>query len=438
MKKNYYTDTESIGFFAPTVLIQYAINNGDVHIYNLWTEPVRKSLDLIEDICNNNIVGFNLTHDWFHLSRTYNILDRLPWKKPPTVLDYHDVEDEIESHDTYCLKPHGALDLMLYGRTHEFQATMNQKPITIKRVPKDLAKILVNELEEKVNIPKLYFAKKDGKQNWKLKELHQGTASEITPEQYKSLKEGKDDYIVDPDFVNLKLEFHPSTGLKPIMQYLLNKEVDTIDEMLPLKNPEVYSWYPSSGNWLNVAEDHIFAWTHDKRRLKYAKDDVYYLRDLSKYFAKNAGFNDTQKFIYSNINDINSNLACMVGGLHWKGFEIDLDLIKKQITNQQFIVDAVNKEVMFNSPKKVLNHLHEVCNEMEKEIIVNTKQTTLFSATEDGNIKLASRAQYVLDGRIAQDKLTLLKRLQKAKRMYVTFKVIGTKTNRMSGGSMEE
>jgi len=434
---NFYVDTESIGYFSPTVLIQYARDDSPVHIHNLWKEPVGKSLDLIEEICENNIIGFNLAHDWFHLSRTYNVLQMLPQNKPPAILDYHDVEDEPEAHDRFCLKPHGALDLMLYGRTHEFQATMGQKTIRIRRVPRALAKILVQELETQVEIPKLYFAKRDGKQHWKIKELHMNTAKEITPEDYKSLHDGKDDIMIDPNFVNIELAFHPSTGLKPIMHYLLGKEVDTIDEMLGVKRPTEYSWYPSSGEWLDVAADHIFAWTEDKRRLQYAEDDVHYLRDLVKYFANNNRLTQ-EEFLNKHMGEYNSTLACMVGALHWKGFAIDINQINEQLVEQYNIVIKCEKEVMFNSPKKVISYLHEVCNPIEKELITNTEKATLLSTIEEGSEELSRRAKLVMTGRQAKMELKMLERLKKAKRLYVTFKVTGTKSNRMSGGSMEE
>ena len=433
MLKNFFLDTESVGLYSPTILIQYysglksTINREDVTIHNIWKEPINGSLELIEEICENNIIGFNLAHDWFHLSRTYGVLKELyPQNKPPTILDYHDVENETVCHDAFCLKPKGALDLMLYGRTHEFQATMNQKDIVIRRVPRLLAEILVKELETKIEIPKLYFAKREGKQAWKIKNLHLDTTKEITPTEMANI--GTNNVKIDPNFVNIRLSFHPSTGLKPIMKYLLNKDIDLIENMIPFKRPIEHSWFPSSGKWLHVAPEHIFGWSNSQRRINYAKDDVVYLLELFNYF----------KSPYDSIGEDNSMLACMIGSLHWRGYNIDLNKIKKQIDIQEKLVKKYSEGVNFNSPKQVVTYLKECADPIEKMLIIDSKEETLFALKNNGSLKLVQRATQVLEGRHADKKLDLLKKLNFAKRLYVTFKVVGTKTNRMSGGSMEE
>ena len=425
---NYFFDSESIGFYSPTVLIQYAVGDSEPIIHNLFRETVGSTISLIEDMCANNVIGFNLAHDWFHLSRTYGVFQELPKSKPPEILDIHDVENEAVCHDKYCLKPNGSLDLMLYGRIHEFQATMNQKPIRIKRVPRLLAEILIKELEEKIDIPPLYFAKKEGKQNWQIKDLHLDTQKEITPEDLTSLAQGASDIHIDPDFVNLKLNFHPSTGLKPICKYVLNKEIDLIENMIKLPNPDEYSWFPSGGGWLNVADIHIRAWSRDERRIQYAKDDVTLTRDLFKYFGSP----------YSSIGEYNSSLACMVGALHWKGYEIDKEEAKRQLTIQSKVAADCEAEIAFNSPKKVMAYLKEVCNPIEEVLIEDTKIATLQIIQKNGSDELIRRATLVLDGRHAKMKVNLLNKIIIAGRLYVTFKVTGTKSNRMSGGSMEE
>lgn len=425
MIDTYFFDSESIGFYSPTVMIQYAIGmTGEIVIHNLWEKPVGESLNLIEKMCQSNVIGFNLSHDWFHISRTYGVLSLLPKNHPPSIMDYLDVEDEPEAHDKYCLKPKGALDLMLYGRAHEFQATMKQKDIIIRRVPINLAKILIKELEHKVSIPKIYFAKRDGGSLWKIKELHLGTVQEVTPEELSNLE--KYEVKIDPDFVNLRLSFHPSTSLKAITKFMLNKDVDLIENMLQFKHPKEHSWYPSSGDWLDVAQEHIMGWSIDKRRLQYAKDDVVYTRDLFKYFNSP----------WDSIGEYNSMLACMVGSLHWKGFEVDLPKIEKLKIEQELLVAKYKKEIEFDSPKKVVAYLHEVCNPIEKTLVTNSAKETLNICKDSESLPLAERATKVLAGREARMVYNLLNKLSIAKRMYVTFKVIGTKSNRMSGGSM--
>lgn len=434
----YYVDTESCGFFSPTILIQYykekyssykpvSIDVNKVSIHNIFKKPVIETIELIEDIVNNYIIGFNLSHDWFHLSRTYNILKLLPQNKLPDPRDIADIEDTDEAHDTYCLKPNGSLDLMVYGRNNELQATMKQKDILIRRVPRILAELLIKELEQRVIIPKLYFAKREGNCLWQIKELKNGTTKEITPQEMKNRE--KFEITIDPNFVNIKLSFHPSTGLKPIIKYLLNKEIDLIENLLPVPKVTEFSWYPSSGKWINVIHDHIWAWSNDKRRLKYAANDVVYLKDLFIYFKSPIDH------ITNNDLNYNSMLACLAGSLHWKGFQIDLEKLKKQIEVNQEIVDKNLGFINFNAPKEVISFLTHVANDFEKVMITSSDVDTLNNLLANGSVELQQRVNIVLEGRRAYKKLELLKKLEAAKRLYVTFKSSGTKTNRKSGGT---
>lgn len=421
-----FYDTESIGFFSPTVLIQYAIDDQEPIIHDIFKKPVKDTINLIEMFMENDLVGFNLSHDHFHLSRTYGVFKMLPQNKPPEILDIYDLEDEEEAHSRYCLKPRGSLDLMLYGRKNELQATMNQKDIILRKVPRALAKLLVKELEQKVEIPPIYFARREGKHTWKLKEIEEGTGHEITPEEYIMIKEGKPNApIIDTDFINIRLSFAPSTGLKNIAKYILNAETDTIDNMLPFKKPEEYSWFPSAGLWASVASEHIYGWSNDKRRRKYAKDDVIHTRNLYYYFGSPNCFDDSD-----------SALACMVGGLHWKGFSIDTELANSQLQEERSIIEPIKKKVNFNAPKQVKEYLLLKANQIEKVLITDTKEETLKNLVDNGSDEVGKASSEILKARRADKKINVLNKLLKAKKLYATYKVVGTKSNRMSGGSM--
>jgi len=142
-----FYDTESCGFFSPTILIQYQKDDGsDVVLHDIFSKTVKETIDLIDYFMDNELIGFNLAHDHFHLSRTYGVFKMLPQSKKPQVMDIFDLENEPEAHEKYCLKPKGALDLMAYGRSYKLQSTMNQKPIKLRKVPKDLAEDLIRDL----------------------------------------------------------------------------------------------------------------------------------------------------------------------------------------------------------------------------------------------------------------------------------------------------
>jgi hypothetical protein len=55
------------------VLLQYAVEDGPITLYEVWRRPIRETLALIEWICQQTVVGFNLSFDWFHLCKTYTI-----------------------------------------------------------------------------------------------------------------------------------------------------------------------------------------------------------------------------------------------------------------------------------------------------------------------------------------------------------------------------
>jgi len=68
-----YLDTETCGLTGPAVLIQYAYDDGPVTLHEIWNEPVERTLELCKRICNDTVCGFNLTYDWFHINKLYNL-----------------------------------------------------------------------------------------------------------------------------------------------------------------------------------------------------------------------------------------------------------------------------------------------------------------------------------------------------------------------------
>ena len=313
-----FFDTESIGFYGPTLLIQHATDNGDVKLHYVFNEPVNKTLGLIEQMMEHKegIVGFNLTHDMYHLSRTYGVLSELPKLHKPNVLDYHDVENTDAAKDNYCVKPVTALDLMLHGRKHEFQSTLNQKDIVIRKVPKVLATAIVVELKKNVKIPEIYFSKSRQGYHWRIVELDKETGSELTQADLN-----KGGVVIDEDFVNIKLTFNPSTALKIIMEKVLGHDVFTLDDLAGLPKPVEFGWFPAAGGWIDVAKEYMYEWSNDPRRAEYARNDVIYTRELWEHFGRPA------------CGDDDSVLACAIGAIYWRGYSFDKDSARKTLAD---------------------------------------------------------------------------------------------------------
>ncbi len=430
MKKEFVFDTESCGFIGPTILLQYQINDGPIILHDIWKESAGKTCEIIEEAMDSKLIGFNMAHDMYHLSFTYNMCKMFGPKEKLNTFEFMEYM-YLEDARKYCLTPKESLDLMVYGQKGEFQAIMKQKPIVLKRIPRAIATMLVRELTQRVEINPIYFAGMKNGYQWKIKELwsHKHPEfgwKEITPEEYSKHKKGLLHLHIEPDFVNLVLPFNPKKRLKDIMKYILGEKGVTYFETHARRYRERF-WLPISNDWIDVFPEHLEMWRHNKQQRKYARNDIVYTRKLYDYFGKPDGNSD---------DDI---LACAVGNTYWKGWDFDEQKAGHLLKKKMDIVARCKGFVNFNAPKQVRAYLLKDENPMMGELITSTKSETLEALAEQqeelGDI--ARRAQIVLDGRHADKEKGLLMKMLEAGKMFVQFKVTGTKTNRMAGGSME-
>lgn len=442
-----FLDIESCGYHGPTVLIQWAEDDGPIQLYNVWKEPVQKTLELIEYICTQPVCGFNLAFDWFHLCQTYTTLSLLPKGEPPEILQY--ALSEEKARDGLCLKPESACDIMLVARKGEYQSTMDRNDIRIKRVPTPLAYELAEELNKRIPLKDVYFARySDPKRRWQVRDI-------------------EDDFgDIIPEFKDLTLTFMPSSALKALAQDALGIEDAVLFGEIGLPKsarPNELGYAPFAtalgnpddwnGTWPMVIDRHISYWSYNRIGREYAEKDVVYTRDLYKYFGS------------PKPGDTDSVLACMVGAVRWRGYDIDIDGIKELRNNAQQKVDKVKMKFNFESPKVCRIYMEEVLNETEKLAMkqgdsITTKATVLEQIAKwtnqevcarcegmgcadcnnegliDGDEKhpAAIRAREILDARHAKKEVELYNKLLVAGRFHASFKVTGTLSNRMSGG----
>ena len=171
----YYVDTETCGLHGMPVLLQYALDDGPIILWNLWREPIYKTLELIKDICEEGIIGFNLAFDWFHIVKFYTTFcqhdDLTDW--PIDVSLEKVIEYEYAARFGPCVKPKSACDLMLHARKGPYQSTMDRHDIRINRVPIDIANDLANELEARIPLKDIYFArfKDKRRRKWQVYDL---------------------------------------------------------------------------------------------------------------------------------------------------------------------------------------------------------------------------------------------------------------------------
>lgn len=448
-----FLDTETCGLHGMAVLLQYAYDDGPINLHNLWLTPIQETIDLLDEIAECEVIGFNLAFDWFHLTKVRTIwqlaADSLGGDELP--IDHIDAfaEWEERARDGYCFKPRKAFDLMLHARQTEFQVTMERSDVRIRRVPTQLAYSLAQKLEDTVKFDSIMFARRKNKYapNWVVHDI--------------KLPDGS----YNRDFKDIVLKFKPSVALKALAHHVLGEEdVVTFDEIeVPRKWwPFDRGWAPYAmafgkpGHWTiytklkkgkkaraervtlwpGVIQHHINHWEYNVRARVYATKDVEYTRKLYNYFKR------------PEAGDDNSELACSVAAVRWRGYAIDgpyIEGLKEKA--QKFIQETPT------SPNHVKRWIGEVMSETERATFTSTKKVVLekMAATANGercpfgpcpacdhtgNIPgapSALRARSVLDARMMGSKIQLYDKLLKARRFHASYKVIGALSGRMAG-----
>jgi hypothetical protein len=422
-------DTETVGLTGPIVLLQYAYNDDPVTLHSPWICPISDTLVIIESICKETVVGFNLAFDWFHLCQLYTTLTLLAGRVgyDAIPIDHIDLYASLEpdARDGPCLKPVSACDLMLHARKGPYQSTMDRKDIRIKRVPSILAQPLAAELEKRIKLKDIYFARRKDKK-----------APKWTIEQ-------------NGDFADLILKFKPSSALKTLAtdalgldpeNVLLYKYVEVDPRFRPMElgyAPFALAVSNASRNWEatftkgknrrsgyawpGVIQMHITHWNYNATAREYAEKDVTLTRDLYHHFGS------------PEPGDDDSLLACMVGAVRWKGFKINeagiRDLRAKAIAKSEAAPKA---------PSKVRAYLMPHLSATERLVLItdgkeSTKRVILEEISRWPDHPAAVAATACLEARKATKEIELYDKLLQAGRFHASFKVIGTLSTRMSG-----
>jgi hypothetical protein len=466
-----YIDSETCGLHSMMVLLQYAEEDGPIHLSDVWKQPIRETLRLIEWLCKNTVVGFNLVFDWLHIVKVYTTF-RLA--DPDWIPEEH--IDKIamlepQAQEGPCVKPASALDLLLHSRKGPYQSLMAREDIRIRRVPTALAYALAGELEQRVELDGIYFARSADKDapRWKVFDVKD--------------RDGE----IDEHFKDVVLKFNPSGGLKFLAEYAMGfapkyhykdvepdpawfpRELGYAPTALALSTPEqnweVHETDKKTGErvlkgyaWPAVIQKFIDHWATNEPAREYARDDIVFTRALDEHFG------------YPEPGDDDSVLACMVPVVRWRGFKIDVPGIKELLAKAREVV--ARSPVNVNKPAEVRAYLGECMDEMEKVAIVETTKKAKLEAvskwhlTEDeecgkclgedpdcrrcggtgilssagrltdqcGNHPAAARAREILDVKTAVKEIELYSKLLAAGKFHASFNVVGTLSSRMSGG----
>lgn len=476
--KRVYIDSETCGLHSIMVLWQFAIDDGPIHLYSIWLEPVWKTKKLFESLMTLDYVGFNLSFDHFHVAKIYTIWCLLQNDWIPAEHINEIVSLELEAIHGPCIKPKRALDLLLHSRKHEFQTLMDRGDIRIRRVPKQIAYDLAKELEESIEIPGIYFAraKHPDSPRWKIYDT--------------KTRSGK----ICNTFKDVVLKFKPAGGLKFLAEYVLKLNPEFKFEEIEVDRKQTppdrklgfmpFAWKMAPGGpennwkiydklgkvkghaWPYHIRTHILHWHKNLNARKYAYYDIVYTRELDKYFK------------HPEPGDNDSELACMVGAIRWHGFEIDIEGMKKlcEQAKEKVALSPINT----NAPTQVRAYICEALDDTESFMIQEStnKPNLIFLSkisfverehgktcskcsgsgclrcwntgkvdahypkqfTSEGNLTCgnhpgAIRAKQILDIKAAFKEVELYEKLIQAGRFHPDFNVIGTLSSRMSGSS---
>ena len=434
--KTVFLDTETCGLCGPAITLQYAWDDGKIFIHEFWTTPIKDSLELMKSISENIVVGFNLTFDWFQIHKMWNMFiqepdhNTVPEDKP---WDYW-AELEKKAIDGPCFKPYSAMDLMLHARKTNYQITMERKDIRIRKVPTPLAYKLAEELEKRVVLQDILFARRTKK-----------TAPKWTVYDLKT----SDDKI-NPHFKDVVLKFKASAALKALAHDALGEKEDEILKFSDISIPKEfypieckYAPYALStgepgywkGAWPEVIEHHINHWHNHILAREYARKDVDYTRRLYYHFrSPNHGDND-------------SVLACAIASCRLRGYSIDVDKVKTLKSNEEAKLGKYP-----TAPRRVKNLILATMSPIEQavmtrgtgrvvleEIATWKDQECPFGPCDECNNTgkyshpAAEIAIGVLEARKAIKRIELYTKLLHSGRLHASFKIIGTLSSRMSG-----
>lgn len=455
------------------VLFQYAVGkDGDIQLYEVWNEPVYKTLELFEALTKHVVVGFNLVFDWFHVQKIHSVWSKLPkdWIPAEHINEIADVE--MDARDGLCLKPYSALDLLLHSRKGPYQSLMARNDIRIRRIPLTpvkwkgrtipMAYAVAEYLEEQIEFEGIYFAKRSD-----------------SDAPYWAVFNRVKDNVVDTKFADVVLKFNPDGSLKSLAEHALglkpkykHEDIELDKSLRPIElgyapfaraisTPEKNweSWGRSASGmetlkgfaWPGVISHHIKHWNENLPARDYANDDIVYTRGLYYHFDEPAhGDND-------------SILSCMVPSVRWRGFSVDLDGVKG--LRKKAVTIARKSPINTNAAGDVRDYINAKCNMTEKSFLEKTtdkarlQEMSQWLITEDeecmecfggleegckvcdgeGVIKrgihpAAKRAKEVLNIKVSKKEIELYNKLLKAGRFHASFKITGTLSNRMAGG----
>lgn len=442
--KTAFFDVESIGYYGAPVIIQVAFDDGDPFIHNVWLEPVHKTLSLIEKICECRVVAHNLTFDWMKLQSLYNALQSFEADELPI--------DDIDGYawacyknrSMFCLKPPKAVCTLMLCQKQLGGSFLAAKEIRVRQLPERTAQLVADKLNEHTNLPDILHARRQDK-GWVVNESDHGDA-----------------------WRDVVMRFAPSNALKDVAELVLGEKVIRFDEAEPPSHAIEEGFAPyavllDEGDWLytpkptkskpnpapqplwpRLLRDHVYHWENQPTARQYALDDVTLLRKVFRHFD-------------SPDTDFDGELGCQVASVRMAGMTIDTEKLEVERVKSQKVIESAKINV--DSPKQVRNFIADALDELEAFVVADgcndkklKKIISTFVLDEEekcckdgcqrcdgkgtvgpGPMPVVERAKHVRMIRKHRKRVQLYNKLDVSKEAFPSFKVVGTKSGRMSG-----
>lgn len=452
--KTCYFDTETMGLYGPAVILQAQFGDDKPFIHDLWNSTVSATRGVISRIVECRAVAHNLTFDWQKISQFYNAATALERQFGPSTRPiYHlaNMSDVIyNARQDFCLKPPAAVCTLLLCQKQIGGASLATKEIRVRKIPADVAPFVADLLNKHTDLPEIMFARRQPGDRWVTALSDEGE-----------------------EWLDVALRFAPSNALKDIARLVLGEE-DTQKIGGEIQTPEFpyecgYAPYAkmldegdgfttvdrrrSNGDkfqvrlplWPRRLRDHLKFWTTpDTPQERYALDDIRLLRKLDEHLGCVA-------------TDFDSELSCQVASVRVAGFEIDPAKLEREIRSSTKAVESA--EVNVDSHVQVRKYVSEALDPMEALVVADgcdkaklksIQRTFVLDEREvccksgcprcggtgfvgPGPMPVVDRAGHILNVRKHRKRKQLYDKLAVSKGAFPSFRVIGTKSGRMSG-----
>ena len=451
-------DTETLGLYGPLAIGQFRFSHATVNhaanhafIFDPWHQPVCITIQLIEEVVKCRVVAHNLTFDWQKISQYYCAVKRLQAKYGDGVRPIDHIDEMahliFEAKSDYCLKPAAAVCTLLLCQKQIGGAALAAKEIRVRKLPHDVAEVIASVLNKYTKLPDILFARRKTDVRWATCQSDDGDA-----------------------WSDVALKFGPSNALKDVARLVLGVDDTTKigEEVQPPPFPYEVGYAPyatllNHGDWTHTTEakkdkprmthllwprllrDHVEFWTTPKSpQCKYALQDI----DLLVRLDEHLGSVET---------DFDSELACQVASVRVAGFSIDMDKLNTATAES----NVVNKsaEINVDSHVQVRKYIEDALDPMEayvcaescdkvtlkkiqKAFVLDEREECCDDGCErcngtgfvgPGPMPVVDRVDHILKVRKHRKRLQLYNKLRVAKAAYPSFRVIGTKSGRMSG-----